>query len=96
MFIGFRLTKQLVVNVVVALVLARLPFMGMDGLDRFPDTWNRTFGASMPNTSGLCGAISGARRVFPSGLDEHARQAELDAAQSIALVDVFASVFSRA
>ncbi|PSD09639.1 hypothetical protein C7E19_23775, partial [Stenotrophomonas maltophilia] len=95
MFIGFRLTKRLVVNVVVALVLARLLFMGMDGLDRYSDTWNRTFGANMPNASGLRGAVNGARQVFPSGLDEYARQAELDAAQSTKLMDVFASVFGR-
>ncbi len=95
MFIGFRLTKRLVVNAVVALVLARLLFMGMDGLDRFSDTWNRNFGANMPNASGLRGAVNGARQVFPSGLDEYARQAERDAAQSTTLMDVFASVFGR-
>ncbi len=93
MFIGFRLTKRLVVNVVVALVLARLLFIGMDGLDRFSDTWNRTFGASMPNASGMRGTVNGARQVFPSGLDEYARQAELDAAQGTSLLDVFAGVF---
>ncbi|MDH1192628.1 hypothetical protein [Stenotrophomonas sp. GD03958] len=95
MFIGFRLTKRLVVNAVVVLVLARLLFMGMDGLDRFSDTWNRTFGASMPNASGLRGAVNGTRQVFPSGLDEYARQAERDAAQSTSLKDVFASAFGR-
>lgn len=95
MFIGFKLAKRPVVNVVVALVLARLLFLGMDGLDRFSDTWNSTFGASMSNASALRGVVNGARQLFPSGLDEYARQAQRDAAQSTSLMDVFASVFGR-
>ena len=47
MFIGFRVTRGWVVNIIVAAILARLFFMGMDGFDRFSSDWNRVTGAGM-------------------------------------------------
>lgn len=47
MLIGFRLTRQVVVNVIVGVILLRLLCMGIEGLDRFSDSWYRVAGASM-------------------------------------------------
>ena len=88
MFIGFRVTRRLVVNFIVAAILARLFFMGMDGVDRFSSDWNRVTGASMPGSSGVRGSVSDMRSGLPSDLDEFLARAEADANRSRALLDV--------
>ena len=88
MFIGFRVTRRLVVNFIVAAILARLFFMGMDGVDRFSSDWNRVTGASMPGSSGVRGSVSDMRSGLPSELDDFLARAEADANRSRALLDV--------
>lgn len=63
MFISFRVTRRLVV--IVAAILARLFFMGMDGVDRFSSDWNRVTGASMPDASRARDMVNGARGALP-------------------------------
>ena len=96
MFIGFRVTRRWVVNIIVAAILARLFFMGMDGLDRFSSDWNRVTGASMPGSSGVRDVVTDVRSTLPSELDEFLARAEADADSSRSLLDVFKSVAGMA
>ena len=96
MFINFRVTRRLVVNVIAAAILARLFFMGMDGFDRFSSDWNRVTGASMPGSSGVRGVVTEMRSTLPSELDEFVARAEADADQSRSLRDVLKSVAGMA
>ncbi len=92
MFIGFRVTRRWVVNIIVAAILARLFFMGMDGVDRFSSDWNRVTGASMPGSSGVRDVVTDMRSTLPSELDEFVARAEADARNSRSLMDVIKSV----
>lgn len=92
MFISFRVTRRLVVNVIVVAILARLFFMGMDGVDRFSSDWNRVTGASMPDASRVRDMVNGARGALPSELDDFVARAEADAGNSKSLLDVLKSV----
>ena len=96
MFIGFRVTRRWVVNIIVAAILARLFFMGMDGFDRFSSDWNRVTGASMPGSSGVRDVVTDMRATLPSELDEFVARAEADADNSRSLLDVFKSVAGMA
>lgn len=96
MFISFRVTRRWVVNIIVAAILARLFFMGMDGVDRFSSDWNRVTGASMPGSSGVRGAVSDLRSTLPSELDTFLARAEADASNSRSLLDVLKSVAGMA
>ena len=96
MFISFRVTRKGVVKIIVAAILARLLFMGMDGVDRFSSDWNRVTGASMPGSSGVRGAVSDMRSTLPSELDEFVARAEADASNSRSLLDVLKSVAGMA
>ena len=96
MFIGFRVTRRLVVNVIVVAILARLFFMGMDGVDRFSRDWNRVTGASMPGSSGVRDVVTDMRATLPSELDEFVARAEADASNSRSLLDVLKSVAGMA
>ena len=96
MFISFRVTRRLVVNVIVAAILARLFFMGMDGFDRFSNDWNRVTGASMPGSSGVRDVVTDMRSTLPSELDEFVARAEADASNSRSLLDVLKSVAGMA
>lgn len=96
MFIGFRVTRRWVVNIIVAAILARLFFMGMDGFDRFSSDWNRVTGASMPGSSGVRDVVTDMRSTLPSELDEFVARAEADADNSRSLLDVFKSVAGMA
>ena len=91
MFIGFRVTRRWVVNIIVAAILARLFFMGMDGVDRFSSDWNRVTGASMPGSSGVRDVVTDMRSTLPSELDEFVTRAEADASNSRSLLDVLKS-----
>lgn len=96
MFIGFRVTRGWVVNIIVAAILARLFFMGMDGFDRFSSDWNRVTGANMPGSSGVRGVVTDMRSTLPSELDEFVARAEADADNSRSLLDVLKSVADMA
>ena len=96
MFIGFRVTRRWVVNIIVAAILARLLFMGMDGFDRFSSDWNRVTGASMPGSSGVRDVVTDMRATLPSELDEFLARAEADADSSRSLLDVLKSVAGMA
>ena len=96
MFIGFRVTRRWVVNIIVAAILARLFFMGMDGFDRFSSDWNRVTGASMPGSSGVRDVVTDMRSTLPSELDEFVARAEADASNSRSLLDVLKSVAGMA
>ena len=96
MFIGFRVTRRWVVNIIVAAILARLFFMGMDGFDRFSSDWNRMTGASMPGSSGVRDVVTDMRSTLPSELDEFVARAEADADNSRSLLDVLKSVAGMA
>lgn len=92
MFMGFRFTKRAVVNVAVAAILARLLFMGMGGVDRFPGDWNRVTGADMPGSSRVRDVVSDARSTLPDELDVYVARAQADARNSRSLLDVIKSV----
>ncbi|NCT86916.1 hypothetical protein GXB84_06175 [Stenotrophomonas acidaminiphila] len=92
MLIGFRVTRGWVVNIIVAAILARLFFMGMDGVDRFSSDWNRVTGASMPGSSGVRDVVTDVRSTSPSELDEFLARAEADANRSRSLLDVLKSL----
>lgn len=96
MFISFRVTRKGVVNVIVAAILVRLFFMGMDGVDRFSSDWNRVTGASMPGSSGVRDVVTDMRSTLPSELDEFVARAEADADNSRSLLDVLKSVAGMA
>lgn len=96
MFIGFRVTRGWVVNIIVAAILARLFFMGMDGFDRFSSDWNRVTGANMPGLSGVRGVVTDMRSTLPSELDEFVARAEADADNSRSLLHVLKSVAGMA
>ena len=96
MFISFRVTRRLVVNVIVAAILARLFFMGVDGFDRFSSDWNSVTGASMPGSSGVRDVVTDMRATLPSELDEFVARAEADASNSRSLLDVLKSVAGMA
>ncbi|MCR6627264.1 MAG: hypothetical protein NVV67_13635 [Pseudoxanthomonas sp.] len=96
MFIGFRVTRRWVVNIIVAAILARLFFMGIDGFDRFSSDWNRVTGASMPGSSGVRDVVTDMRSTLPSELDEFVARAEADADNSRSLLDVLKSVVGMA
>ncbi|WP_448478731.1 hypothetical protein [Pseudoxanthomonas mexicana] len=96
MFIGFRVTRRCVVNIIVAAILARLFFMCMDGVDRFSSDWNRVTGASMPGSSGVRDVVADMRSTLPSELDEFVARAEADASNSRSLLDVLKSVAGMA
>lgn len=96
MFIGFRVTRRWVVNIIVAAILARLFFMGIDGFDRFSSDWNRVTGASMPGSSGVRDVVTDMRSTLPSELDEFVARAEADADNSRSLLDVLKSVADMA
>lgn len=91
MFMGFRFTKRAVVNVAVAAILARLFFMGMDGVDRFSGDWNRVTGADMPDSRRVLD-VTDARSTLPNELDAFVARAEADARNSRSLMDVIKSV----
>lgn len=92
MFMGCRFTKRAVVNASVAAILARLFFMGMDGVDRFSGDWNRVTGADMPDSSRVREVVSDARSTFPDELDAYVARADADARNSRSLMDVIKSV----
>lgn len=92
MFISFRVTRKGVVKIIVAAILARLLFMGMDGVDRFSSDWNRVTGASMPGSSGVRDVVTDVRSTSPSELDEFLARAEADANRSRSLLDVLKSL----
>lgn len=92
MFISFRVTRQGVVNVIVVAILARLFFMGMDGVDRLSSDWNRVTGASMPGSGGVRSVVTDVRSTLPSELDELVARAEAEANNSRSLLDVLKSV----
>lgn len=92
MFISFRVTRRWVVNIIVAAILARLFFMGMEGVDRFSSDWNRVTGASMPGSSGVRDVVTDVRSTLPSELDEFLARAEADAESSRSLLDVLKSL----
>lgn len=96
MFISFRVTRKGVVKIIVAAILARLLFMGMDGVDRFSSDWNRVTGASMPGSSGVRDVVTDVRSTLPSELDEFLARAEADAVSSRSLLDVLKSVAGMA
>lgn len=96
MFIGFSVTRKGVVLVIVAAILLRLFFMGMDGVDRFSSDWNRVTGASMPGSSGVRDVVTDMRSTLPSELDEFVARAEADASNSRSLLDVLKSVAGMA
>ncbi|CAN7164933.1 hypothetical protein LJR168_002613 [Pseudoxanthomonas sp. LjRoot168] len=96
MFISFRVTRKGVVNIIVAAILARLLFMGMDGFDRFSSDWNRVTGASMPGSSEVRDVVTDMRSTLPSELDEFVARAEADADNSRSLLDVLMSVAGMA
>ena len=85
-------TRKGVVKIIVAAILARLLFMGMDGVDRFSSDWNRVTGASMPGSSGVRDVVTDVRSTSPSELDEFLARAEADANRSRSLLDVLKSL----
>ena len=89
MFIGFRVTRRWVGNIIVAAILAHLFFMGMDGVDRFSSNWNRVTGASMPNASIVRNRVDHARSFLPNDADKWVANAEASANKSKSLLDVF-------
>lgn len=96
MFMGFRFTKRAVVNVAVVAILARLFFMGLDGVDRFSGDWNRVTGADMPDSRRVRDVVSDARSTLPNELDAFVARAEADARNSRSLMDVIKSVAGMA
>lgn len=96
MFISCSVTRRWVVNIIVAAILARLFFMGMDGFDRFSRDWNRVTGASMPGSSGVRGVVTDMRSTLPTELDEFVAHAEADEDHSRSLLDVLKSVAGMA
>ena len=92
MFIGFRLTRRVIVNVVVGGVLLRLLFMGLDGLERFADDWNRLTGANMESSGQVRDALVGAREHVPDEADRWLAQAKIESANRGSLLDVLKSV----
>lgn len=92
MFIQFGLTRQVIVNVGVWVVLLRLLFMGLDGLERFADDWNRVTGANMESSGQVRYALVGAREHVPDEADRWLAQANIESAKRGALLDVLKSV----
>ena len=92
MLIGFRTTRRVFVNVMVGAVLLRLLFMGLDGMDRFADDWNRVTGANMEGSGQVRDALVGAREHVPDEADRWLAQAKIESAKRGALLDFLKSV----
>lgn len=92
MFIGFRVTREGIVNVIVVAILACLFFMGMDGVDRFSSDWNRVTGASMPDSSLMREKVGDVRSGLPDEGEEFLARAEANASNSKSLLDVLGGI----